>query len=88
MVSPLKEDGNFKPPPSPVMLGSKTVSTNGEVDQLGAGAITITWKDGNTSCLYPDPEAEAQEEVEEEEKQEVVVSVAETHAYDEAKMME
>ncbi|XP_069003318.1 uncharacterized protein [Embiotoca jacksoni] len=43
----------------------------GDRDELRAGNIVVTWKNGNTSCLYSDPaEEEEKQEEEEEEKQE------------------
>lgn len=66
-ISPVREDGSSKPSPS-----------NGEVSELKAGNVVVTWKDGNTSCLYSDPAAE-------EEKQEEM-SAAELEADEEMKM--
>lgn len=51
-----------------------------------AGDIVVTWKDGNTSCLYSNTEEEEQAE-EVKEKQEEV-SAAELEAHDEMKTME
>lgn len=61
VISPVREDGSSKLSPS-----------NGEVSELKAGNVVVTWKDGNTSCLYSDPVAE-------EEKQEEM-SAAELEA--------
>ncbi|XP_037102946.1 solute carrier family 51 subunit beta [Syngnathus acus] len=30
---------------------------NGDTGDMKAGSIVLTWKDGNTSCLYPDTQA-------------------------------
>ncbi|XP_077419430.1 uncharacterized protein LOC144050223 isoform X2 [Vanacampus margaritifer] len=37
---------------------------NGDTGDMKAGSIVVTWKDGNTSCLYPDNPAHAEAEVE------------------------
>ncbi|XP_059207311.1 solute carrier family 51 subunit beta isoform X2 [Centropristis striata] len=75
IISPLREDSSSKasPPLDRLMQGNKASPGNGEVSELTAGNIMVTWKDGNTSCLYSDhaTEEEKQEEVQ-EEKQEVV----------------
>ncbi|XP_004066865.1 uncharacterized protein LOC101172640 [Oryzias latipes] len=41
---------------------------NRETDELKAGSIVVTWKDGNTSCLYSDPIEEKQKEEEQTER--------------------
>nr|XP_043886689.1 solute carrier family 51 subunit beta [Solea senegalensis] len=84
MTSLHKDDSNCKPsPPSP---------GNGEVEPLRAGKIVVTWKDGNTSCLYPDPEEQKEEEEgkkeEEEEKKQSLESEAEMYTQDEVKTVE
>lgn len=43
--------------------------SNGEVNELRAGDIVVTWKDGNTSCLYSDPAPPPEEQQEEELKE-------------------
>ncbi|KAG8001044.1 hypothetical protein GBF38_004835 [Nibea albiflora] len=65
---------------SPHRDDSKPSPSNGEVSELKAGNIVVTWKDGNTSCLYSDPGAE-------KEKQEGV-SAAEPEADEAVKTME
>ncbi|XP_034535333.1 uncharacterized protein si:cabz01068815.1 [Notolabrus celidotus] len=75
LISVLREDSITKPSPSPGRLqqGNKPPPSNGEPTELRAGDIVVTWKDGNTSCLYndPAPEEEQQEEhqVEQQEEQ-------------------
>lgn len=51
-----------------------------------AGDIVVTWKDGNTSCLYSSTEEEEQEEEVKEKQEEVPAPELETH--DEMKTME
>ncbi|XP_033483930.2 uncharacterized protein LOC117257745 isoform X1 [Epinephelus lanceolatus] len=73
IISPLRDDSSSKPSPSPDRLtqGHKPPSPNGEVNELKAGDIVVTWRDGNTSCLYPDAAAEeVKQEEDQEEKQE------------------
>ncbi|XP_061749376.1 solute carrier family 51 subunit beta isoform X1 [Nerophis ophidion] len=55
---------------------SNVAPCNGDASELNAGSIVVTWKDGNTSCLYADapigeelPEPEKEEEEEEEVKE-------------------
>nr|XP_046232192.1 solute carrier family 51 subunit beta [Scatophagus argus] len=57
VISPLGDDSNSKPSPSldRPLQGNKASPFNGEVSELKAGNIVVTWKDGNTSCLYSDP---------------------------------
>lgn len=73
VISPHRDDSNS------LLQGCKPSPSNGEVSELKAGNIVVTWKDGNTSYLYSDPGAE-------KEKQEEV-SAAEPEA-DEAVKME
>ncbi|KAM8895102.1 uncharacterized protein AB9W97_011393 [Spinachia spinachia] len=54
IISALKGDSS-KPSPS---LDRLMMGKNGEVSELKAGNIMVTWKSGNTSCLYSDPTAE------------------------------
>ncbi|XP_071779029.2 uncharacterized protein LOC139929871 [Centroberyx gerrardi] len=42
------------------LQGTKPSSVNGEVEELKAGNIVVTWKDGNVSSLYSDPAAEVE----------------------------
>lgn len=82
VVSPLRDDNSSNP--SPLLdrppQGDKLSESNGEVSELKAGNIVVTWKDGNKSCLYSDPVAQ-------EEKQEEV-SAAELEADEAVKTME
>ncbi|XP_070759648.1 uncharacterized protein [Enoplosus armatus] len=81
VISPLQDDSSSKPSPSleRQLQGNNPSSANGEVSDLKAGNVVLSWKDGNTSTLYPDPAAE-------EEKQEV--SAAELEADEAVKTME
>ncbi|XP_070841556.1 uncharacterized protein [Chaetodon trifascialis] len=74
VISPLRDNSSSIPSPSLDSLreGKKPSPSNGEMTELRAGDIVVTWKDGNASCLYSDPAAE-------EEKQEQV-STAELEA--------
>lgn len=51
---------NSKLPPSldNMLQGNITSRVNGEVSELKAGSIVVTWRDGNTSHLFSDPEAD------------------------------
>ncbi|XP_040886584.1 solute carrier family 51 subunit beta [Toxotes jaculatrix] len=62
--------------PDTLQQGNKPFSSNGEVNELEAGNIVVTWKDGNTSCFYSGPAAQEEEQ---EEKQD---------AHDEVQTME
>ncbi|XP_040022723.2 uncharacterized protein LOC120811450 [Gasterosteus aculeatus] len=66
IISVLRDDSS-KPSLERLMTGN-----NGEVSELKAGNIMVTWKDGNTSCLYSDPAADEdkQEEDQGEKKEE------------------
>ncbi|KAM9319105.1 uncharacterized protein KZ484_023403 [Pholidichthys leucotaenia] len=46
--------------------GEKSFPSVDEAAELKAGSIVVTWKDGNTSCLYADP-VEGEKQVEQEE---------------------
>ncbi|GAA6227795.1 uncharacterized protein LOC108877839 [Lates japonicus] len=75
IISPFRDESRSKPPPSSspdrLMQENKLSSSNGEVNALRAGDIVVTWKDGNTSCLYSDPATQVEEQNEkQEEKQE------------------
>ncbi|XP_030581019.1 uncharacterized protein LOC115777299 isoform X2 [Archocentrus centrarchus] len=65
-----------------LLQGNKLYTSNSGTSELKAGNIVVTWKDGNTSCLYADPEEN--EKQEEEEKLEV--AAAELESQDEVKM--
>lgn len=82
VISPLKDNGSSIPSPSPdsVLEGKEPSQSNGEMTELKAGNIVVTWKDGNASCLYSDPTAE-------KEKQEEV-SAAELEADEAEKTIE
>lgn len=55
------------------LQGNKPQMSNSDTsEQSNAGNIVITWKDGNTSCLYPDPAVE--EKQEEERKEEITAA--------------
>lgn len=45
--------------------GHGTSPSNGKVDKLNPGDIVVTWKDGSTSCLHPEPAAEGGDKGEE-----------------------
>ncbi|KAK9543270.1 hypothetical protein VZT92_001061 [Zoarces viviparus] len=68
LILPLRDDSSSKASPS---LERPMTGNNGDVSELKAGNIVVTWKDGNTSCLYSDPPAEEEkQEEDQEEKQE------------------
>ncbi|XP_070687174.1 uncharacterized protein [Pempheris klunzingeri] len=73
VITVVKDDSS-KPSPSHERLlqGHEPSISNGEVSELKAGNIVVTWKDGNTSCLYSDcaAEEEKQEEKQEEKREE------------------
>lgn len=71
------DDSGIKPSPLPERLQEKNKPSpsNGELTELKAGDIVVTWKDGNTSCLYNDPEPE--EEQREEPQEEKVMEQTE-----------
>nr|XP_057934851.1 solute carrier family 51 subunit beta [Doryrhamphus excisus] len=62
-------------PGTPSPQRSDAAPCNGDASELKAGSIVVTWKDGNTSCLYADTSVEdtlpkPEEEEEEEEMKE------------------
>ncbi|XP_029987048.1 organic solute transporter subunit beta [Sphaeramia orbicularis] len=60
--------------PTPESLSvqdAKPRPSNGDVSELKPGDIVVTWRDGNTSCLYSEPAAEAELPGEEEKEEEV-----------------
>ncbi|XP_029282387.1 uncharacterized protein LOC115004823 [Cottoperca gobio] len=71
IIAPLRDVSNSRPSESldRLMQGNQPPPPNGEVSELKAGNILVTWKDGNTSCLYSDPAAEEEDQ---EKKQEEV----------------
>ncbi|XP_017275081.1 solute carrier family 51 subunit beta [Kryptolebias marmoratus] len=76
VVPPLQDNGT-----SLLLQEHKYPNIEGDASTLTAGNIVVTWKNGDTSCLYSDPPAE---ETQEEEKQEEVPDV-EQEACDEVK---
>lgn len=72
-VSPLTDDNCSKAPSSssPHRQGNSFPMCDRDMSELRAGDIVVTWKDGNTSCLYSDPAVQEENGTEEqEEKQE------------------
>ncbi|KAM8890431.1 uncharacterized protein ACB058_015438 isoform 1-T2 [Synchiropus picturatus] len=67
VMSTAKDDGEPSTPGP--QHAAKTPPVNGDVMDVKAGSIVVTWKDGNTSNLYSDPGEEEEERgsVEEEE---------------------
>jgi len=59
-----------------------------DTSELKAGDIVVTWKDGNTSCLYSDRVEEDKQEEEQEENEKKEVSDAEREAHDGVMMTE
>lgn len=63
--------------------------SEGDTKELKAGDIVVTWKDGNTSCLYPDHVLEeSQEELEKEQQEKQEEVWQEQEAHDEGRMTE
>ncbi|XP_008296647.1 uncharacterized protein LOC103369654 [Stegastes partitus] len=62
--------------------------SNRDTNELKAGDIVVTWKDGNTSCLYSDTPAEKEDQEEDLKEKQEEVSAAELEAHDEVKMTE
>ncbi|XP_054627087.1 solute carrier family 51 subunit beta [Dunckerocampus dactyliophorus] len=59
---------------------SHAAPCNGDASELKAGNIVVTWKDGNTSCLYADASVEdALPEPEEEAAEEAALEMKETN---------
>lgn len=74
---------NSTHPASDVLLhGNKPYMSSSDTSELKAGNIVVTWKDGNTSCLYTDP-AEKERTGEEEEQE---VAAPELESQDEVKL--
>lgn len=86
IISPLRDDCSSKPPPSSSSPSSphRLLQRNGEVNDLRAGDIVVTWKDGNTSCLYSDHAPQVEQQMEEQ----VVMSAAELSPHDKVNMVE
>lgn len=51
LVSPAREP---LPPSDNVLQENKSSPSNGEVSDPKGGEIVVTWRDGNTSCLFPE----------------------------------
>lgn len=62
------------------------------MSELRAGNIVVTWKDGNTSCLYADTAVQVEKQTEEQEKKheekQEEVSAAELEVHDGVKTIE
>ncbi|KAK5615877.1 hypothetical protein CRENBAI_020881 [Crenichthys baileyi] len=75
---------------SPLPHGPTSSMSEGDTNELKAGDIVVTWKDGKTSCLYSDHVVEeiqeGELEKEQEEKREEVWQEREVH--DEGRMAE
>lgn len=65
--------------PTPEGQSVQDHKPNGDASGLKPGDIVVTWRDGNTSCLYSEPEAEfpGKDQEEEEEDQETEKEVEE-----------
>lgn len=59
-MSTARDAGNDKPVASldSTMQEDKSSLSNGEVSEPKAGDIVVTWKDGNTSSLFPETVAD------------------------------
>lgn len=55
--TPTRDESSAKPLASlsSTLQEDKASSYNGEVSEPKGGDIVVTWKDGNTSSLYPEP---------------------------------
>lgn len=87
VISQLRENSASTPSPERLLQGTEASLSNEKVSELKAGDIMVTWKNGNTSCLYPDPVAEAElpeeeKEVEVVEEKQEEVSAAELEAHE------
>ncbi|KAK2853423.1 hypothetical protein Q5P01_006084 [Channa striata] len=73
IMSPLTNDSCSKPPASPSgyteLQGNHFSTCDRDANELRAGNIVVTWKDGNTSFLYSDPEVQEETKGEDEEKE-------------------
>lgn len=60
IVSTPRDGGGDKPPASLdcTMTEEKSSPSNGEVSEPKAGDIVVTWKDGNSSSLFPESGAD------------------------------
>lgn len=89
IISPLTDDNCSKQPSSPSSPhrhGNSFAVCDRDMSELRAGDIVVTWKDGNTSCLYSDPavqdENETEEQGEKQEMDQVKVAAAELEVHD------
>ncbi|XP_023188617.1 uncharacterized protein LOC111608447 [Xiphophorus maculatus] len=74
---------------SPLLQGQMSSMSEGDTKEMKAGDIVVTWKDGNTSCLYPDHVLEeSQEELEKEQQEKQEEVWQEREAHDEGRMTE
>lgn len=58
VITPHRDDSCKPSPPQSLLLREKSSPSNGELSELKAGNIVVTWKDGNASSLYSDPAPE------------------------------
>lgn len=79
----LKEKSTHPASDMPLQGNKPHMSNSDTSEQSNAGNIVVTWKDGNTSCLYPDPAVEEKQEEERKEK----ITAAELDSPDEVKIM-
>lgn len=79
----LKENSTHPASDMPLQGNKPHMSNSDTSEQSNAGNIVVTWKDGNTSCLYPDPAVEEKQEEERKEKR----TAAELDSPDEVKIM-
>ncbi|KAM4593828.1 organic solute transporter subunit beta [Odontesthes bonariensis] len=82
--SPLRDNG-ASPQHGGVLQGHMSSM---DTSELKAGDIVVTWKDGNTSCLYSDRVEEDKQEEEQEETEEKEVPDAEQETHDGVTMTE
>jgi len=85
VMSPLRDDSSCKPSPS---LDRRMTGSNGDVSELKAGDIVVTWKDGNASALYSDPAAEEKKRELDQEEEPEELPAAELEPDVAVKMME
>ncbi|XP_056269721.1 solute carrier family 51 subunit beta isoform X2 [Pseudoliparis swirei] len=85
VMSPLRDDSSCKPSPS---LDRRMTGSNGDVSELKAGDIVVTWKDGNASALYSDPAAEEKKQELDQEEEPEELPAAELEPDVAVKMME
>lgn len=61
VLSQVRDGSTSTPSPQRAQQGAESPPFNGGVNEFKAGSIMVTWKDGNTSCLYSDPVAETEQ---------------------------